>query len=178
MWKISCHRACKLPSSTVGLQWGLSRASSPGWTNVAPSIFLQGEVLQPRSCPTGSACSWPCPSSTHAALSMWSRHPREMWGTRVSSVGPLQVPQLCVCQIPLRKYQHTPMCPWAWERRAVRQCPVTEIKAHCNLGSGEGAVLMAKCSLILGVFSRLPQSWERWVESWTTAQQPKEGETG
>lgn len=156
--------------SVQGLFSRLNKCSS---LNLSSRRGAPAQVLSCRECLLMAV-----PSSTHAALSMWSRHPREMWGTRVSSVGPLQVPQLCVCQIPLRKYQHTPMCPWAWERRAVRQCPMTEIKAHCNLGSGEGAVLMAKCSLILGVFSRLPQSWERWVESWTTAQQPKEGETG
>jgi len=57
------------------------------------------------------------------------------------------------------------MCPWAWEQRAVRWCPMTEIKAHCSPGSSEDAIWMAKFSLILGVFSRLLQSWERGVET-------------
>lgn len=38
---------------------------------------------------------------------------------------------------------------------------MTEIKAHCSPGSSEDAIWMAKFSLILGVFSRLLQSWER-----------------
>lgn len=57
------------------------------------------------------------------------------------------------------------MCPWAWEQRAVRWCPMTEIKAHCSPGSSGDAIWMAKFSLTLGVFSRLLQSWERGVET-------------